>query len=82
MTKTDIAKRVLGTAASMGSGKIVHSIVKNNVETTTPLETATVAVGSFALGGAVAEVAQAHMKRTIDDVVTAYKAIKSSKPQS
>lgn len=77
MNKIDITKRVLATAASLGAGKIVHSIVKNNVQTTTPLETATVAVGSFALGGAVAEVAANHMKRSVDEIVVAVQTLRS-----
>lgn len=79
INKTDIAKRVLATAASMGSGKIVHQIVKNNVTTTTKTEQVTVAVGSFALGGAVAEVAANHMKRSVDEIVEAVKAVKANK---
>jgi hypothetical protein len=82
MTKIEIAKRVLATAASLGSGKIVHEIVKNNVTTTTQLETVTVAVGSFAIGGAVANVAKDHMNRTVDEVVAAFHAFKSSTPSA
>lgn len=82
MTKTEIAKRVLATAASMGSGKIVHSIVKNNVTTTTKTEQVTVAVGSFALGGAVAEVAANHMKRTVDELVEAVQSVRKSTPEN
>lgn len=79
MEKIDIAKKTLGFAASLGAGKIVHEIVKNNVVTTTPLERVSVAAGSFALGGAVAEVAQNHMKRTIDEVVEAVHTIRNAK---
>lgn len=82
MTKTDLAKRVLGTAAQFGSGKILHNIVKNNVVATTPFEAVTVAVASFALGGAVGEVAKNHMTRTIDELVGVYTTIKAANPQA
>lgn len=76
MTKTQIAKTTIGLAVQMGAGKIVHSIIRNNVAPENALDQITLFAGSYAIGGMVAEQARAYSDRAVDQVVDAFQQIR------
>lgn len=78
MKITPYVKFVVNLAVGIGSAKIVHDVVANNVEPTTTLEKVNVAAGSIAIGGVVAEKTSDYTDRQIDAVADLFKQIKES----
>lgn len=71
MNKIAIAKSVAGVITSLGAG----AVVGNAIKATTPenLKTANailVGVGSFVIGGMVADAASDYVKKAIDEIAT------------
>lgn len=79
MTKLDIVKSVAQFATCVGVGKVTHDVIKNNVNIDSTEDRIKVAVGSFVLGGMLADVAVRHVHTMIDDTVTNWKNRKVAK---
>jgi hypothetical protein len=80
MPKIEIAKKLVSTVVSYGSGIIVYSIIRNNLpDDLPPHKQAAVAVASFAVGGMVADAASTYTDKLIDETVAAYIEVKEAR---
>ena len=82
MNKYEIAKNVLGFAAGLGAGAIVGGVVNvlpinYGVGKISLLRRSTVWLAKYALAGAVADVAEAQIGKTIDEVEAFEKSVKA-----
>lgn len=73
MDKLAVFKKVTTCVVGIGVGKIVHSIIENNITTSENLPSrAAMAVGSYVLGMMIADEARAFTERKIDALVDAW----------
>ena len=77
MTKLELIKNITSTIVGIGTGKIVHGIISNNVDTETIVDKTTVFAGSFVIGGMAAEATKAYTDRMIDEVADLFNSIKT-----
>jgi hypothetical protein len=70
MTKTNIAKTAAQFVVGIGTGKIVGSIIRNNVTVESPADQAAVAATSAVIGWMAAEKTTAWTDAKIDEAVT------------
>lgn len=75
MDKLKTARGVTKIVTSLGAGTIVSQIIKNNVQTDSAYKKVTVAFGTIAISGMVAELASKHAGQKFDEFVIAYKQI-------
>lgn len=70
MKKIELLKKGVSLIVGIGTAKIVHEIIKNNVDMSTTYSKVTVTAASTAIGGAVSELTQAYTDRQIDEIAT------------
>lgn len=73
-TKLEIAKTAVNVVVGAGTSKIVHTIIKNNVQPEKLTDTVSVAAGSLVLGSMVAEASKKYTSDKIDKLAAWYKA--------
>jgi len=73
MTKTDFTKQAVRIVLGLGTAKIVHDIIDNNVDTETTYDSVTVAVTSVAVGSMVSEQLGKFTDDKIEAITTAWK---------
>jgi hypothetical protein len=79
MAKTDKTKLTARIIVQLGTGKIVHTIIRNNVTPEKKIDQITVPAASFVLGGIVAESASKYTDRLVDEVRGLVNAVKQLK---
>ena len=74
MTKTELAKKAISATVMFGTGRIVYSILRNNVDEPENIAQAvSVPVASFVIGGMAADAASQYSDRMVDEVVLWWK---------
>jgi hypothetical protein len=68
--KIEIAKKIVSTIVGIGTTKIVHSIIENNIDPDTTTAKVTTAAASGAIGFAASEYMSSYTDAKIDEVVT------------
>lgn len=77
MNALDIGKAAASMIVGIGTSKIVHSIIDNNVETVAPVDKITVAAGSLVIGSMVADVTKKYLDTKIDETKAFIDSIKT-----
>ena len=77
MNALEIAKAAASMVVGIGTSKIVHSVIDNNVDTVTVVDKVTVAAGSIVIGSMVGEATKKHLDTQIQAVVDKYHSIKN-----
>jgi len=67
-----LVKTVVNVATSIGVTKVVRDIIQNNVTVETTADQAKVLIGSFVLGGMIAERATERTEEQIDKLTELY----------
>lgn len=80
MNKIDLTKTIVSTVVGAGSSKIVHTIIRNNVDPQTAVDSVTVAAGSLVLGSMVADATKKYTDDKIDALVSWWKTNITEKP--
>lgn len=73
MNKIDLTKTIVSTIVGAGSSKIVHTIIRNNVDPQTAVDTVTVAAGSLVLGSMVSDATKKYTDAKIDAAIVWWK---------
>jgi hypothetical protein len=68
MNKLQITKTVTSTIVGVGTGKIVATIIQNNVHPETTTDKVAVAAASFALGSMIADKTREYTNAKIDEI--------------
>lgn len=76
MNALDFAKSAASMIVGIGTSKIVHSIIDNNVETAKAIDTVTVAAGSLVLGSMAADATKKYLDAKIDGAAAWFHSIK------
>lgn len=79
MTKLDIVKSVATVASSLAVGKVTHDVIANNVSVDSTEDKIKVAVGTFVIGGMIAQAASHHVHASIDDMAKIWRNRKTVK---
>lgn len=66
MNALEITKTAASMVVGIGTSKIVHSIIDNNVVTVKTVDTITVAAGSLVLGSMAADATKKYLDAKID----------------
>lgn len=82
MLNLNTVKLITSTIVGLGTTKIVTTIIKNNVNPETIVDTVTITAGSFVIGGMVADASKAYTDKTIDSIAEAVTKIKTSTEQN
>ena len=78
MNKIAAVKLATRVIVGVGTTHVTKSIIQNNVVTSNPLESVTVAVASVAIGSMVSEAVKSHTDAQIDSLVDAWNNAKSA----
>lgn len=78
MLNLNTVKLITSTIVGLGTTKIVTTIIKNNVNPETVVDTVTITAGSFVIGGMVADASKAYTDKTIDSIAEAVTKIKTA----
>ncbi|UVK59341.1 hypothetical protein SEA_PHEROBRINE_58 [Gordonia phage Pherobrine] len=78
MLNLSTVKLITSTIVGLGTTKIVTTIIKNNVNPETVVDTVTITAGSFVIGGMVADASKAYTDKTIDSIAEAVTKIKTA----
>lgn len=71
MTKTELAKKAISATVMFGTGRIVYSILNNNVdESETLAQQVSVPVASFVIAGMATDATTRYTDHLVDEVVT------------
>lgn len=70
--KIAIAKGAAQFVVGFSTGSVIKAVINNNVRPETNLEKAETAVGSYVVGGMVADVSKLWIGKRIDDAVIWY----------
>lgn len=70
MTKTDIAKQIVGLVVGAGTSKIISSIIQNNIEPEKKVDKVTVASASLVTGMMARDASKKYTDRKIDELVS------------
>lgn len=73
MNKVAIAKKIVSTIVGVGTSKIVHDIIENNVDADTTAHKVTVTGASAAIGMMASDATSAYTDRKIDEMIDWYK---------
>lgn len=76
MNALDIAKFAASMIVGLGTSKITHSIINNNVVRDTVIDQVTIAAGSLVIGSVVTDVTKKHLDDKINGAVDWYHSIK------
>jgi len=82
MDKIVLLKKVVKYVVAAGTAKIVSDFIKNNVDTESIPNKVMVGTASVAIGGAVGEITGNYTDHQIDELITAFKSIKTRKNTS
>lgn len=69
VTKTELAKKAVSTIVGFGAGKIVSSIIHNNVQPATVIDQVTVGSATMVFGYLAADISSAYTDSKIDKLV-------------
>lgn len=72
MTKLEMFKTAVSGIVGIGTSKIAHQIISNNVTPENAIDKVTIAAGSIVIGQMVAEASKKHTDKTIDDIALNY----------
>lgn len=72
MTKLEMFKTAVSGIVGIGTSKIAHQIISNNVTAENTMDTITIAAGSMVIGQMIAEASKKHTDKTIDDIAINY----------
>jgi hypothetical protein len=70
-------KKTVKYVVAAGTAKIVHDLIKNNVDTETIPNKVMVTSASFAIGAAVGEIAGDYTDKQIDEMIDLFKNIRN-----
>lgn len=73
MTKLELTKAVVGLAVGSGASKIIHSIIKNNVQPSGVIDQITLVAGSIVLGSIAADASKKHSDIKIEEIADWWK---------
>lgn len=76
MNALDIAKYAASMVVGIGTSKITHSIINNNVARETVIDQVTIAAGSLVIGSVVADVTKKHLDDKINGAVDWYHSMR------
>ena len=76
MNALEITKFAASTIVSVGTSKIVHSIIKNNTHAKTLIDTISLAAASYVIGSMAADATKKYLDEKIDAAVAWYHSIK------
>lgn len=76
MNALDIAKFAASMIVGLGTSKITHSIINNNVVRDTVIDQVTIAAGSLVIGSVVTDVTKKHLDDKINGAVDWYHSTK------
>lgn len=76
MKALEITKFAASAVVGVGTSKIVHSIIDNNTEAESAVDTVTIAAGSLVIGSMAADATKKYLDEKIDAVVAWYHSIK------
>lgn len=76
MKALEITKFAASAVVGAGTSKIVHSIIDNNTEAESAVDTVTMAAGSLVIGSMAADATKKYLDEKIDAVVAWYHSIK------
>jgi hypothetical protein len=74
--KITFAKFGINLISTIGVSKVVRDIIQNNTNVETTADAVKVTVGSFVIGGMVAEQASEHVNRRVDGAIAWYESRK------
>lgn len=74
-----VVKKTVKFVVAAGTAKIVHDLIKNNVDTESIPNKVMVTSASVAIGGAVGEIAGEYTDKQIDDLIGAFNSIRNRK---
>lgn len=69
MTKTDIAKTIVGFVVGAGASKIVKGVIDKNVEPEKKTDKVAVAAASYVVGAMAADATKKYTDAKIDEIV-------------
>lgn len=70
MNVLEIAKTAASMIVGVGTSKIVHSIINNNVDPETAVDTVTIAAGSLVIGSMATDATKKYLDTKIEGAVT------------
>lgn len=76
MKALEITKFAASAVVGAGTSKIVHSIINNNTDPETAVDTVTMAAGALVIGSMAADATKKYLDEKIDAAVTWYHSIK------
>lgn len=76
MNALEITKFAASAVVGVGTSKIVHSIIKNNTNAQTLLDTISLFAASYVIGSMAADATKKYLDEKIDDAVAWYHSIK------
>lgn len=79
MLNLNTIKLVASTIVGVGTGKIVGTIIRNNVQPETIVDTITIYAGGMVIGGMVADAAKTYTDNTIDQIADFIATLKTAK---
>lgn len=77
MLNLNTIKLVTSTIVGIGTTKIVTTIIKNNVQPETIVDTVTITASSFVIGGMVADATKSYTDDTIDKIADLVSTLKN-----
>lgn len=76
MKALEITKFAASAVVGAGTSKIVHSIINNNTDPETAVDTVTMAAGALVIGSMAADATKKYLDEKIDAAVAWYRSIK------
>lgn len=73
MREIELAKNITSAIVGIGTSKIVHTVIKNNVAPENALDTVTVTAGAVVLGSMAADASKKHTDAKIEELVSWWK---------
>lgn len=77
MNALEITKTAASMIVGVGTSKIVHSIINNNVDPETAVDTVTIAAGSLVIGSMATDATKKYLDTKINDAVAWVQTIKN-----
>jgi hypothetical protein len=75
--KVSLAKKAVSLIVGAGTGKIVATIIKNNISPEKAIDKITMTAAAWALGGVVAEMTERYTDTKIDEAFEAWNKLKN-----
>ena len=77
MTKTELAKAIVGIVIGSGTAKVVKEIIKNNVSPDSVTDKAAIMIASYVLGAIAADSSKGWTDAKIDKIIAEWTKFKS-----